>query len=288
MTLEHRLAVSPIEVRAAEGQPTVIAGYGAVFGSETVIAGVFREQIAPGAFRKALAQADIRGTFDHELVLGRTTNQTLRLSEDERGLRYEIEPNPKDSQAMDAVARIQRGDVTGSSFGFRVAEGGETWTRSAGAGQLPLRVITEFELIRDVGPVSFPAYEETTAEARSAARAAAAMTPGAAEEAGEAIQFVAMKDLLDQVTALTAKVAPIVDALIADNGPSDDTADAEVAEEEVEQARYAVLRAHVAQLAGAVAGLQSLACNLSYGGYGYYSAPTLATLRAEVDLIEVS
>lgn len=291
-----RIVTVQIEVRASDGQPATIAGYGAVFGSETVIAGMFRERIEPGAFRNAVTQADIRGTFDHDLVLGRTTNGTLRLSEDARGLRYEITPNPKDTAAMDALARVQRGDVTGSSFGFKVAKDGDKWIPAVRSGDMPLRVISEFALIRDVGPVSYPAYDDTTAEARSEAAAlipasmratATGLTPDAAEEQAELVQYQALKDMLDQITALVAKAAPVVDSLISDETEDPtETVEAEAAEEDIEQARLNVLRAHGQLLCGAASAFASLTCGLRDGGYGYYSAKN-ATERARIDLMEL-
>ncbi len=178
MKQERRLVSVPVEVRAAEGQPTVVRGYAALYDTEAVIAGFFRERIAPGAFRSVIGQtADVRALFNHDdnIVLGRTTNGTLRLSEDERGLAYEFDPNPNDPDATRVVAKIQRGDVSQSSYGFQVKA--DTWTKPTRAGELPLRTINEFEALRDVSPVTFPAFEDTTAEARSAAAVAAVMPP---------------------------------------------------------------------------------------------------------------
>ena len=39
----------PVEIRA-EGDTISVSGYAAVFNSETIIGGSYREQIAPGAF----------------------------------------------------------------------------------------------------------------------------------------------------------------------------------------------------------------------------------------------
>jgi len=289
--IERRLVSAPVEVRATEGAAPVVSGYAAVYETEAIIAGMFRERIAKGAFRSVIAAApDVRALFKHDdnLVLGRTTNGTLRLSEDERGLRYEFDPNPDDTDAARVVAKIKRGDVSQSSYGFRVADGGDEWTKPTTRGELPLRTIVKFDVLRDVSPVTFPAFEDTTAEARSAARAAMTADPEEAEEAGEALQFVAIKDLIGQIIDLANKMSPTVDALIAENGPADDSPEADAAEEEIERARYAVLMSQSAQLCGAASGLQSLVANLRYDGWGYYSEANTATLRHELDLLEVS
>jgi HK97 family phage prohead protease len=169
MKAERRMASAKVEVRGAGASKTIV-GYGAVFNTETVIGGYFREQISPGAFAGVLA-SDVRSLYNHDpnYVLGRTSAGTLSIAEDATGLRYEVTPP---AARHDVVEALERGDVTGSSFGFRVKR--DTWTRPATATDLPLRTILEVEELLDVGPVTFPAYDEASAEARDAATAAAA------------------------------------------------------------------------------------------------------------------
>jgi hypothetical protein len=175
-----------VELRTAEGQDLrVLSGYAALFDTEAEIAGLFVERIAPGAFRAALARPDdVRALFNHDpsLLLGRVANGTLRLTEDARGLRYEVDLNPTDPDAQRVLAKVSRGDVTQSSFGFRVTQADPFTVRSDGK---PLRVIREVELF-DVSPVTYPAYEETSVSARDAARAASAVptapTPAAVSD----------------------------------------------------------------------------------------------------------
>jgi hypothetical protein len=168
--LEHekRTIVSPVELRADEGQPTKLAGYAAVFNEETVIGDWFREVILPGAFAAAITRDDVRAAFNHEpnLVLGRTKAGTLRLREDDKGLVYEVDP-PDTSYARDLMVSVARGDVSQSSFMFDVT--GEAWDYpEAKSGQLPLRKITGVKLY-DVSPVTYPAYEGTSVSARAMA-----------------------------------------------------------------------------------------------------------------------
>ena len=122
------------------------------------------ERIMPGAFADALrGQGDVRALFNHDpnLVLGSTAAGTLKLSDDPRGLRYEIDP-PDTQPARDLVQSIQRGDVKGSSFAFRVLD--QQWKTEDG---IDIRLIERVELF-DVGPVTFPAYEATEAQLRAA------------------------------------------------------------------------------------------------------------------------
>lgn len=145
----------------------LITGYAAVF-NQNANRGIFQERIAPGTFRRAIAEDDVRCLFNHDsnYVLGRNRAGTLRLTEDRRGLFMEAEP-PDVEWARALVAGIERGDITGQSFGFIVTR--ETWDYD---GEMPLRTIEEVQLF-DVGPVTFPAYRNTNVSVRAMAQAAA-------------------------------------------------------------------------------------------------------------------
>jgi HK97 family phage prohead protease len=160
---ERRTLQVKVEARADEGEPRTLRGYGAVFNQRTDILGLFEEQIAPGAFTAAIGRDDVRALFNHDPnhVLGRSSAGTLRLLEDETGLRYDIDP-PDTQSGRDVVTLIARGDVQGSSFSFETEE--ESWDYPKEG--IPLRTITRAKLY-DVGPVTFPAYEQTTVSARS-------------------------------------------------------------------------------------------------------------------------
>jgi len=152
-----------LEVRAGEGgeTPPVLEGYAAMFDELSEDLGGFREQIAPGAFTKALG-GDVRALFNHDgnLILGRTKAKTLRLDEDQRGLRVEITP-PDTSAARDLMKSIERGDVDQMSFGFRTMK--DSWDEVD--GEL-IRTLIEVRLF-DVSPVTFPAYPQTEIALRS-------------------------------------------------------------------------------------------------------------------------
>lgn len=144
-----------------------IVGYGAIFNVETVIGGLYRERILPGAFRDSLRADDVRASFNHNLdnLLGRKSAGTLKLSEDTKGLKYVITINEKDPNALSVAAKIARGDVSGSSFWFApLSDDDEEWEGGGGPGMLPLRTMKRVKLI-EVGPVALPAYQQTTANA---------------------------------------------------------------------------------------------------------------------------
>jgi hypothetical protein len=97
------------------------------------------------------------------MVLGSTRAGTLRLSEDDKGLFVEADL-PSTSFGLDAKISIQRGDVTGFSFGFTVPPNGDSWN-SEGTE----RTLKSVRLLEVSTGVAFPAYPSTngTAQVRS-------------------------------------------------------------------------------------------------------------------------
>lgn len=166
--LERRAGVlKGIEVRQDTDDGPVIAGYAAVFNQASVDLGGFTEVIRPGAFANVLERGDdIVALWNHDVnyVLGRVSNGTLALYEDEIGLRYEVRPR-RGGWIDDLIESIRRRDVQGNSFSFHVAENGEKWTKRDDGSYL--REITRVAELRDVGPVTLPAYPQTVVVARS-------------------------------------------------------------------------------------------------------------------------
>jgi HK97 family phage prohead protease len=160
MSIEKRTVVRPVEIRAAKNGRS-IGGYAAVFNSETDIGGYFREKIAPGAFAEAI-KADVRALIDHDSgrVIGRSTAGTLRMTEDENGLAVEIDL-PDTTDGRDLATLIERGDISGMSFGFMVTK--QSWDET---GDTPLRTIEAVDLF-EVSVVAFPAYDDTSIAMRS-------------------------------------------------------------------------------------------------------------------------
>jgi len=155
MNIEKRAAP---EVRA-DGRRLI--GYAAIFNTETRIAD-FVETIRPGAFTASLAAGgDILALVDHDRsrVLARTRTGTLRLSEDAKGLRFEIDV-PDTTAGRDVLALAARGDLGGMSFGFSVEPAGEAWT----GDKRELRAVT----LHEISVVNaWPAYPETNVQARA-------------------------------------------------------------------------------------------------------------------------
>jgi len=158
--IEKRGGLLGVEARAIDEKRTLV-GYASVFNSPADIGGYWTEMIAPGAFASQLT-ADVRALVDHDSgrVIGRTKSGTLRLSEDAKGLRVEVDV-PDTTNGNDLWVLVERGDISGMSFGFRVTK--EAWDETVDP---PTRTIQAVELT-EVSAVAFPAYDDTTIGKRS-------------------------------------------------------------------------------------------------------------------------
>jgi HK97 family phage prohead protease len=156
------MSAPDIERRAATGVTAsgrTLAGYVATFGTPAAI-GEFTERIAPGAFTETLASGrDVLALADHDTkaVLGRTRSGSLKLTEDSKGLHFELQL-PATRAGDDLVALAQRGDLGGMSFGFRATD--EHWDGDT-------RELRAVELHEVSVVQSWPAYGNTEVSLRS-------------------------------------------------------------------------------------------------------------------------
>lgn len=178
-------SVRPVLARAADTADTadgaeapVIEGFGSVYEQVTTVGSYYPidEVVAAGAWGETIKAGDIRSMLNHstDRLLGRTKSGSLRLEDRPEGLWYAVDVNVDDPHAMSAHAQVSRGDIDGSSVWFRVVR--EEWTEPTEANGLerPLRRILEAQLF-EVGPVVFPAFEQTTSSARTLAPLDAAL-----------------------------------------------------------------------------------------------------------------
>lgn len=159
-TAAPELRVLPAPEVRSEGRRLV--GYAAIFEAPSNDLGGFTERIARGAFDAVLAAGpDAVLTLNHgdDSVLARTTSGTLRLRTDGRGLAFDADL--PDSPMGDNVRQmVRRGDVTGASFRFVVAPGGERWDGN-------VRTITRVGELLDVSLATRPAYSAARVELRT-------------------------------------------------------------------------------------------------------------------------
>lgn len=165
-TVEKRnLTTNSVEIREDDEGKRTLTGYAVKWDMKSVTMGWrrFREQFKRGAFTESLTNEDQLALWSHDTskVLGRTKNGTLRLFEDEIGLRFELDLLDT-TLGDDAYKTIKRGDVDGVSFGFSMLK--QEWDEADPDNVI--RTITKAKLL-EISPVAFPAYPDSEVSARS-------------------------------------------------------------------------------------------------------------------------
>lgn len=163
---ELRVTAGLVELRDAPGGGKMAVGYAFRYGHESENLGGFVETVTPGAATRAIQENDLRALFNHapDNLLGRMGAGTLRVEDDDVGLGYQVDL-PDTSLGRDLTTLIGRSDIYGSSFTFKtVGARGAVWGKTDRG--FPKREIRAMKM-RDVGPVTFPAYPTSNVELRS-------------------------------------------------------------------------------------------------------------------------
>jgi HK97 family phage prohead protease len=161
VNLEQRSLLEPPEFRA-EGTQLRAAGVAMRYGAKSKpIDGKFREAFTAGAFAKTIREQDVRSHNEHDgPYLARLGNGSLRLTDDRSSLSYEIDL-PDTSAGRDAAHLLERGDIKGSSIGFRALPKAVAW--SVDEDGMAFRSVSEAQLLR-VDLTIAPYYPASTAE----------------------------------------------------------------------------------------------------------------------------
>ena len=149
----------------------IITGRPIVYNSRTSL-GLFDEIIDDGALANT-DLTDVRFLVNHDkskIPLARSRrnngNSTMRLIPDDKGLAIEVQLDTENnSEARALYSAVQRGDITGMSFLFGVADGGDSWEELN--TEHPTRHIRSISTVVEISAVTFPAYEATEIYARS-------------------------------------------------------------------------------------------------------------------------
>lgn len=154
------------EIRADSNEKAlIIEGRAIVYDQKTVIndpAGSYNEIIKRGALDGA-DLSDVRLLFNHDLnrvPLARTP-KTMSLKVDPAGLTLRA-TLPDTESAREVYQSVKRGDLTGMSFAFKVPEGGDSYDARTNT-----RTISKIEKVYECSVVQFPAYVQTSVEARA-------------------------------------------------------------------------------------------------------------------------
>lgn len=159
------------EIRAEQSERgQILTGRPVVYNSRTDL-GFFDEVIEPGALDKT-DLTDVRFLVNHNtdmIPLARSRrnngNSTMQMSVDAEGLflNYVLLDTDNNADARALYSAVQRGDISGMSFMFRVD--GEEWENLE--SDHPTRRITRISNIYEVSAVTFPAYSDTSISARN-------------------------------------------------------------------------------------------------------------------------
>jgi HK97 family phage prohead protease len=151
----------------AEKDSRTITGTAAVYDSWTTIGGgswAFREKITDSAFTESLKSTDVVATFNHDfnMPMARTESNSLEVWSDKMGLHYRFDA-PNTNSGDDLLENVRNGNILGGSIMFSIEK--NTWTWAEG-DELDERVIEKGSLF-ELGPVTMPAYKDTSVSARS-------------------------------------------------------------------------------------------------------------------------
>jgi HK97 family phage prohead protease len=199
MKQETRNFDADFELRA-EGDGMTFVGYAAKFNSPSEDLGGFVETIEAGAFRRSLrSRNDVKLLVNHDTgrVLASTRSGTMKLYEDEVGLRVEASlPNTTDGRDMAELLR--RGDLNKMSFGFSVIK--DSWNN-----EMTERTLKSVRLF-ETSIVAFPAYAATEAMVRSLDKAATRAQVDADELADAVLKLEEGADLSENEAELIKTV----------------------------------------------------------------------------------
>ena len=184
LLLTSEVRANPVDDDEDDDEERSISGYAARYNALSGDLGGFRECIQRGAFRNIVKTgADVVALFNHDpnLVLGRVSNGTLKLTDNDNGLYFTCSL-PNTSTGRDLHASVKRGDVAGCSFSFEMSRdpNDETWQEQTDpddrSKSFLCRTLKTIKSVFDVGPVVFPAYASTSVAARSALHAGVIVT----------------------------------------------------------------------------------------------------------------
>lgn len=191
------------EFRASEKEDEygTIEGTPIVFNQDTTLrdwAGEFVERIVPEALKNT-DMKDVRLFVNHDtnkiaLARSKNGNGTMSLTVDDKGVhmraRLDVDNN---AEARALYSAVQRGDMDGMSFMFRI--GGEKWDDLE--SERPIRTITDISIIHEVSVVNFPAYPQTSVSARSSEETDYSPLEEARRKHAEETVADVMKDMME-------------------------------------------------------------------------------------------
>lgn len=137
-----------------------ISGYAVLFNSDSADLGGFVEHIAPTAF-DGVDMSNVLLLYNHDSsnILARTDNGSLTLDVDDMGLKFTASL-PQTTLGKDTYTNVANGNLHGCSFGFTVADGGDSWANDENGNTI--RTITQVDKLFELSITPLPAYSQTS------------------------------------------------------------------------------------------------------------------------------
>ena len=157
---ETRSMSEKIELRSHDDEENYIEGYALKFGTESEDLGGFIETIERDAL-KDTDFSDVRALFNHNAdhIIARSSADTLKLEVDDVGLKFKARI-PNTTYGRDLLENLRNGNVNQCSFGFRLAEKGDSFKFDE-ARKIYKRTLKNIKEILDVSVVTYPAYKDS-------------------------------------------------------------------------------------------------------------------------------
>ena len=177
MTNKREIRKMTFEVRAEENlanHRTSLVGLPIVYG-QVIQYGWRREVIDQGAVDENTDLTDVPFLIGHNtsmvpLARSRNNNEnsTMQMTVDENGMNIRVDlDTDNNAEARALYSAVKRGDMTGMSFMFTVD--GDTWEDME--SDHPTRRINKISRVFEVSAVTFPAYAQTSIQARGLSEA---------------------------------------------------------------------------------------------------------------------
>lgn len=158
-----------IRDNTGDGDGVTLFGHAAVTDQWTElhdVFGAYQERIAPGAFKKTLAERGApKVLFNHGREDPRPIGIATKSVEDPTGLYLEASLFSDTAYVSELLPALRSGAIDGMSFMFDVVEESWTWADISESG-LDERTIQQVRLY-EAGPVVWPAYEQTDVGVRT-------------------------------------------------------------------------------------------------------------------------
>ena len=162
-TYEFRdFSVEGFEIRKTE-EGQIISGMALPFNRDSEDLGGFVERIDSKAVERTLADSDVVMLWQHDSTDPITRESTgLKLETRDSGVFFEADASDFTDRQLDL---LQRGVVNQMSFGFLTIS--DDWQQES---EPVVRTLLDIEL-REISPVTWPAYRQTSVAVRSAEQA---------------------------------------------------------------------------------------------------------------------